>query len=152
MCWWLFRVATREPAVAKGLVRTLTWSVKAAAPFIRMSSMTPAWTRWVARYFSSLLLFPFFLFFSFFFFLFPFTSRDFLKLLQKYPGGFLALRPLISPPPSLGYFLWWLMNSLKNAVPFKWILIFFFSATKWFNSCRCFGCAGCGEPLFSTSR
>lgn len=39
--WWLLRVTTQEPPVEKGRVRTPTWSVKAAAPFIRKSLMIP---------------------------------------------------------------------------------------------------------------
>lgn len=70
MFWWLLRVTTQEPPVKKGRVRTPTWSVKAAALFIRTSLMIPMWTRWVAsdqaHYFSlplTSLLSPFLLLF-----------------------------------------------------------------------------------------
>lgn len=50
MFWWLLRVATWEPPVRKGCVRTPTWSAKAVAPFIKTALMIPTWTGWGAYY------------------------------------------------------------------------------------------------------
>lgn len=65
MFWWFLRVTTREPVVGKGRARTPTWSAKAVAPFIKMSSTTPMSTRWVAeaRRASWLIIFHSFFFF-----------------------------------------------------------------------------------------